>query len=130
MKLLIDFADYRGMKRPPRTRPRARSSLQTIIVVAAFLALGLFVNEEFLSKRRTQHRRCAPRVAPNVGPSDDEIYTGSILFTPREGRICRQFLFDNRTGRFSDNGNVDCERAEDNGASPTDRLSAISRSFH
>ena len=50
MKLLIDFADYRGMKRPPRTRPRARSSLQTIVVVAAFLALGLFVNEEYFDQ--------------------------------------------------------------------------------
>ncbi len=109
--------------RPPRVRPHPRSSLHTIIAVAVFFTLGLFVNEEYLTHP-------APPVALKVGPSDDEIYTGSILFTPREGRICRQFLFDNRTGRFSDNGNVDCERAEDNGASPTDRLSAISKSFH
>jgi hypothetical protein len=110
--------------------PRPRSSLQTIVAVAVFLTLGLFVNEEYLSNGPHPAAPVAPRVAPNVGPSDDDIYTGSILFTPREGRICRQFLFDNRTGRFSDNGNVDCERAENNGALPTDRLSAISKGFH
>ena len=113
--------------RPPRVRPR--SSLHTFIAVAAFVALGLFVNEEYLSNGPYPAPPVAPRVAPKVGPSDDEIYTGSILFTPHEGNTCRQFLFDNRTGWLTDNGNVDCERAENNGAS-RNRLSAISKSFH
>ncbi len=110
--------------RPPRVRTRVRGSLQTIIVVAVFLALGLFVNEKYLTKRQL--------TAQPVAPSNDEIYTGSILFTPPEGSTCRQFLFDNQTGRLSDNGNVDCERAEGIGAEhyPTARLSAISRAFH
>ena len=112
--------------RAPGAHPRARSILHTIIAVAVFLTLGLFVNEEYLSN--------GPHPAtPNVGgPSDDEIYTGSILFTPYEGNICRQMLFDNRTGRLSDNGNVDCERAEWGEAEhyPTARLSAISKGFH
>ena len=30
---------------------------------------------------------------------------------PQEGRNCRQMLFDNNTGRFTDNGSVDCENA-------------------
>jgi hypothetical protein len=115
---------------PPRDRPPPRSSLHTIIAVAVFFALGLFVDEKYLSNGPHPAPPVTPRVVPSVGPNDDEIYTGSILFTPRQGRICRQFLFDNRTGRFSDNGNVDCERAENNGASPTDRLSAISKGFH
>ena len=38
---------------------------------------------------------------PAPAPSDAEIYTGSILFVPDDGRVCRRFLFDNRTGRFS-----------------------------
>jgi hypothetical protein len=47
-----------------------------------------------------------------IAPSDDEIYTGSILFVPpNDSNICRQVLFDNRTGRLNDNGLVDCERA-------------------
>ena len=50
-------------------------------------------------------------VKPAKPPSDDEIYTGSILFVPNDGKICRQFLFDNRTGRTNDNGLVDCDHA-------------------
>jgi hypothetical protein len=69
-----------------------------------------------------------------VPSDDDEIYTGSILFTPPEGKICHQILFDNRTGGFSDNGNVDCEFAVYHGAEakhlPTARLWAISKGFH
>ena len=109
---------------PPEGPPRHDSSLHTFIAVAAFVALGLLVNEEYLTQR--------PRAAPPVSSSDDEIYTGSILFAPLEGKTCRQLLFDNRTGQFSDNGNVDCERAEGIGAEhyPTGRLSAISRGFH
>lgn len=110
--------------RPPTVRTRPHGSLHTFIVVAVFLALGLFVNEEYLTKK--------PHTAHTVAPSNDEIYTGSILFAPPEGSTCRQFLFDNRTGRFSDNGNVDCDRAEGIGAEhyPIARLSAISRAFH
>jgi hypothetical protein len=112
--------------RPPKVRPRSRGSLHTIIVVAAFLVLGLFVNGEYLTKR--------PHVAPPVAPSDDEIYTGSILVMPPAGRICHQILFDNRNGRFSDNGNVDCERASYQGMGAkhwsTARLWAISRGFN
>jgi len=113
--------------RPPKVRPRSRS-LHTVIVVAAFLTLGLFVNGEYLTKR--QH--AAAPVA--IAPGDDEIYTGSILFMPPEGKTCRQLLFDNRTGRFSDNGNVDCERASYQGMGAkhwsTARLWAISRGFN
>ncbi len=107
----------------PRFRSRGRGSLHTIIVVAAFFTLSLFVNKEYLSKR-------LQAVQP-LAPSDAEIYTGSILFTPPEGRICHQFLFDNRTGRFTDNGNVDCEQAEGMEAEhyPVPRIWAISKSF-
>jgi len=114
--------------RPPKVRPRTRQgSLHTVFVIAAFLTLGLFLNGKYVTW--TQH---AAPVA--IAASDDEIYTGSILFMPPEGRICRQILFDNRTGRFSDNGNVDCERASYQRAgtkhwSPA-RLWAISRGFH
>jgi hypothetical protein len=114
--------------RPPKVRPRTSGLLHTVFAVAAFLALGLFVNGEYLTKR--QH--AAPLVV--IAPSDDEIYTGSILVMPPAGRICHQILFDNRDGRFSDNGNVDCERAAYQGMGAkhwsTARLWAISRGFH
>ncbi len=109
----------------PNVRPRIRhSSLHTVVVVVAFLMLGLFMNEEYVSER--------PHAAP-VAPNDDEIYTGSILFMPPDGRICREILFDNRTGRFSDKGNVDCERAAYQDTGPKHwsaaRLRAVSSGF-
>jgi hypothetical protein len=33
------------------------------------------------------------------------------LFVPNDGKICRQSFFDNRSGRMTDNGMVDCLRA-------------------
>ena|ERR1700733_4435515 len=131
MEVLTDLGDLSAMSgfvRQPKIRPRSGGSLRTVVVVAAFLALGLFVNGEYSTKR--------PHAAPQVviAPSDDEIYTGSILVMPPAGRICHQLLFDNRTGRFSDNGNVDCEHASYQGMGAkhwsTARLWAISRGFH
>jgi hypothetical protein len=130
-KLLTDLGEHCAMShfaRPAKARPRTRQgSLHTVFVIAAFLTLGLFLNGKYV----TWKQHTAP-VA--IAPSDDEIYTGSILIMPPEGRICRQILFDNRTGAFSDNGNVDCERASYQGPgakhwSPA-RLWAISRGFH
>ena len=43
--------------------------------------------------------------------SNDEIYTGSILFPSEDETRCHQLLFDNRTGQFKDNGTVDCQKA-------------------
>lgn len=40
-----------------------------------------------------------------------EFYTGSILYMPDSGKTCRQILFDNLTGHFTDNGIVDCASA-------------------
>jgi hypothetical protein len=55
----------------------------------------------------------APARAPalSAGSSDEEIYTGSILYMPQDGKTCRQHLFDNNSGRLFDNGTVDCARA-------------------
>jgi hypothetical protein len=115
---------------PPKIRPRTREgSLHVVFIVAVFLSLGLFLSGKYV----TWGSHTAPPLAS--APSDDEIYTGSILFTPPEGAICHQILFDNRTGGFSDNGNVDCEIAAYQGTTranhwPTVRLWAISRAFH
>jgi hypothetical protein len=95
-----------------RPKPRLRERFRETTVVAAVgacLALGLLATGGYVTAR---HRPAAVASAS----SDDEIYTGSILYMPYEGRICRQFLFDNHTGRLSDNGSVDCERAAYQGA--------------
>jgi len=91
------------------------------------LALVVVAIDEFVMAQRKP-----PEAAAKAGaPSDDEIYTGSILFTPIEGRTCHQYLFDNRTGRIRDNGNVDCERSRYAGSknSPVARARAISAAF-
>jgi hypothetical protein len=107
-----------------KTRSRARSRL--ILVVASIggvLATGLFATREIEIPR-------SPAVVVRV-PSDDELYTGSILFMPHQGTFCRQVLFDNRTGRLNDNGLVDCESAIYRSASstPNGRARTISEGF-
>ena len=53
-----------------------------------------------------------PKRSRSLPSDDDEIYTGSILYMPDDmGNVCRQLLFDNQNGQFTDNGYVDCARA-------------------
>jgi hypothetical protein len=98
-----------------RKRPRhAEVSRQTLIVVAfgSLLALGLLASAGYVISKQP----AAPVLA---AANDDEIYTGSILYMPDEGKSCHQILFDNLTGLLSDNGKVDCERAAYSGADGT-----------
>jgi hypothetical protein len=80
---------------------RWRQVVAVVAAMAAGLSAGLFAAENI--------ELAQPLTGPAIAPSDDEIYTGSILFVPDDGMICRQFLFDNRTGRLFYNGSVDCE---------------------
>jgi hypothetical protein len=43
--------------------------------------------------------------------SDDYLTTGSILFVPQEGNLCRQRLIDNKTWQMRDKGYVVCDEA-------------------
>ena len=103
----------RSMGRPARqrkTRLLERDSVrQTLAVIAAGTLLGvsLFATGEYI----TAKQRASAQAAALAAAKDEEIYTGSILYMPVEGRTCRQLLFDNLSGRFADNGNVDCINA-------------------
>lgn len=102
----------RKYARRSKIRWRSREvQRQTVIVVAmaALLSFGLLQIGEYVAQRQ---RTTAGENVVAASASDDEIYTGSILFPTIKGRICHQLLFDNRTGRISDKGNVDCERAQ------------------
>jgi hypothetical protein len=77
--------------------------IAAVVAVMALLTVGLFAAREATIELSS--------AKPVVKPSDDEIYTGSILFVPDDGKVCRRFLFDNRTGRLSYSGLVDCESA-------------------
>jgi hypothetical protein len=93
-------------RRALRKKSRSESIRQTLAVVAvgAVLGTGLFAIADYFT---VQHWVKPVTAARNAG----EIYTGSVLYMPQEGRNCRQMLFNNNTGRFTDNGSVDCENA-------------------
>ena len=93
-------------RRALRKKSRSESIRQTLGVVAvgALLGTGLFAIADYFTE---QHWVKPATAARNAG----EIYTGSVLYMPPEGHNCRQMLFDNQTGRFTDNGSVDCENA-------------------
>jgi len=93
-------------RRALRKKSRSESIRQTLGVVAVGAVLGtsLFAIADYFT---VQHWVRPATAVRNAG----EIYTGSVLYMPAEGRNCRQMLFDNQTGRFTDNGSVDCENA-------------------
>jgi len=103
-------------------RPRRRDSVRqiaTVVAVAASLAVGLFAAGRYIAARPlVGHVMTAAAggattktAAAGTAVGEDDIYTGSILYMPEEGGTCRQLLFDNQTGRFSENGYVDCVNA-------------------
>jgi hypothetical protein len=91
-----------------------------VTAIGVVLAAGLFAAGGYVIQQ--QRGPATVKAFMKTGPSnakvasasggDDEIYTGSILYIPYEGTNCRQILFDNRNGRFTDNGYVDCQSAE------------------
>jgi hypothetical protein len=93
-------------RRAHRKRGRSESIRQSLGVVAVgcLFGTGLFAIADYFT---AQHWVRPAPVARNGG----EIYTGSVLYMPQDGRNCHQMLFDNQTGRFTDNGSVDCENA-------------------
>jgi hypothetical protein len=92
-----------GHRRLIRPRSSSEQVLTVLLAIAAFLAAGA------LGIRQIE--MTAPRTNPGKLLSDDEIYTGSILFPSEDETRCHQLLFDNRTGQFKDNGSVDCQKA-------------------
>jgi hypothetical protein len=96
----------RRQKARPKKRDAVRQTL-AVIAIGAVLGCSLFAGGEYISARQ----KAAAAAATMAAVSDDEIYTGSILYVPDQGRTCHQLLFDNRSGRFTDNGQVDCLNA-------------------
>lgn len=90
------------LKRQNSRSERARR-ITAVVAVLALLAAGLF------AARDVKIQLTSAKPVPT--PSDDEIYTGSILFVPDDGKVCRRVLFDNRSGQLSDGGLVDCQSA-------------------
>jgi len=104
-----------------KTRRRAGNGLRQIFVVvialAATLGLAALATDQYMTAKR--HTGAAIEASNN-----DEIYTGSILYMPDTSDVCHQWLFDNRSGEFTDNGDVNCERAAYQGLDGPKRWSA------
>jgi hypothetical protein len=108
---------------PSKRRGRSGDGLRqtaVVIVIGASLAAGLFAAGNYVVTGQYVPAVVKAVIKANSGPdgptiaaraNGDEIYTGSILYIPDDGANCRQLLFDNRNGRFTDNGYVDCTQA-------------------
>jgi hypothetical protein len=100
-----------GRKSNIRRRGSERRRRIAIVAVMAVLAGSLLMlGREVLTGARRPAETQTLANTPKE-PQDAEIYTGSILFMPHDGKTCHQYLFDNVSGRLNDNGMVDCERA-------------------
>lgn len=105
------------IRRKPKARRRGSERTQRIAIVAAMAcvagSLVLLGRAVVTAPQPLDKVQTAARTSDDMSkaPQDEEIYTGSILFMPPSGDSCRQYLFDNLSGRLSDNGTVDCARA-------------------
>ena len=116
----------------PRRRGRNSARQTTVVVIAlgALLAFGWLATDKIVVGRQ---RAAAAATAPTAG--NDEIYTGSILYMPDDGRLCRQMLFDNHSGQLRNNGVVDCASAAYHGSGDgpkqwsSDRVRVIASGF-
>jgi hypothetical protein len=107
-------------------RPGSRDGVRHtagVITIGALLAVGMYATGKYIAARQQASAAQSAAAAASAG----EFYTGSILYMPDEGRTCHQLLFDNRTGRFSNNGNVDCVNAAYQGASGAPKLWSAAR---
>jgi len=122
------------MRRPKQRMKRRSGRSEVGRRIAAVAAVAAVLTAGWFAARETTIELFAPP-KPAATPSDDEIYTGAILFVPDDGKTCRRFLFDNRTGRLSYDGLVDCESAyyQNRDVSPAQmsiaRTQAISETF-
>lgn len=95
--------------RSAKNRPHGRSNLRqvffVVVALGSTLGLGALATDQYVV---LSQRQAAAAVAAANG---DDLYTGSILYMPDSGDTCRQWLFNNLDGRFTDNGYVDCNRA-------------------
>jgi hypothetical protein len=93
-----------------RRRNGARQGARQVWAIVT-IGLGLGAGAFGIGHYVTVTREAAAVAAALASADDDEIYTGSILYMPDSGSACRQLLFDNQNGQFTDNGYVDCDRA-------------------
>lgn len=110
--------------RPATARSRQgngwRQTLVAAIAVTAVLGLSAVATDQYIAVAKRQAAN-----GTHAAAKDDDIYTGSILYMPDAATdVCHQWLFDNQTGQFADNGSVDCSSAAYRGLDGPKRWSA------
>lgn len=104
-----------------RSRPVGGSgqTLIAIVAVGAVLALGAVATTDYVTAVKRDAAGGTYRAS-----KDDDIYTGSIVYMTDTSNLCHQWLFDNQSGRFADNGSVDCDSVAYQGFDGPKRWSA------
>ncbi len=111
--------------------------LSFVVLVIGALSIGaiLYFNGWMSSQRHWTELLFQPQRVQLV--NNDELYTGSVILVPSRGDKCWQLLFDNRTGRMTDNGQINCyevvtqllEEEKQNAVTPSRRIHVISNAF-
>src|SRR5450759_1591613 len=80
-----------------------------VIFGCAALIVGVLIYS--IDWSPVQHETAArPQLNNGNSRNDEQRYTGSIIL-PTWGERCWEGMFDNRTGRMIDLGNVNCDKA-------------------
>lgn len=103
-------------------------------IVAGCVLAGLFAAAYAIGSQWQGPMREKAFVHSNQHESDDDLTTGSIVFVPVLGNMCRQNLIDNRTWEVRENGTMPCHEALAGphgraGVNGTTRLDIIRESF-
>ena len=108
-------------KRAARHRERNRAlwagaALVLICVGSLYMATNIVKPSGHLrdATRAGQNSMASKQVSGSGAgdqSGDDYLATGSILFVPHQGNICRKRLIDNKTWRMHDKGYVICDEA-------------------
>jgi hypothetical protein len=125
-----------------RSRALWAGALLTLICGGSLYLATNFIKpaDQLRSKAREGQSAMASKrlsgAAAGEKGGDDYLTTGSILFVPMEGNVCRERLIDNKTWRMRDKGYVVCDEAVSWNAhtkgqpySPTSRVDAIRSGF-
>ena len=127
-----------------RERNRALFAGAVLLLVCAgsvYMASNIVKpSDQMRSATRTGPSAMASKQAPGSGAGDqsgdDYLTTGTILFVPLQGNVCRKRLIDNKTWLMHDKGYVTCDEAVSWNAgsqgvsySPTSRVDAIRGGF-
>lgn len=128
--------------RPPLPRGISREGRQTLaaclVLAALFGLVAIFGNGVVPRSGPAGMSAGSGRPGTGLGgsqqagstsqESDDDLRTGSILFVPDHGNVCRKHVIDNRTWRIQSAGTVLCNEAVSwNANSAGNRISPLAR---